>query len=135
MKYSLDTNTCIRYINGRAANLRTKLPTVLASDIVVCSIVRGELFYGSAKSQTPELSLAKQLRFLRPYSSLPFDDHAASIYGKIRARLTVGGQVIGIHDMMIAAIALANNLIVVTHNVHEFSRVEGLMIEDWEAQP
>ncbi len=133
MKYTLDTNTCIRYINGRAPLVRAKLPTILASDIVVCSIVRGELFYGSAKSQTPEYSLAKQLRFLQPYASLPFDDRAATVYGTIRARLTTSGRVIGIHDMMIAAIALVHNLIVVTHNVDEFQRIEGLAIEDWEA--
>jgi tRNA(fMet)-specific endonuclease VapC len=132
MKYSLDTNVCIRYINGRAPRLRAKLPTIPANDIIVCSIVRGELFYGSSKSQTAEISLAKQLRFLRPYASLPFDDRAAVKYGAIRTRLEKSGQPIGIHDMLIAAIALANDLIVVTHNLDEFSRIEGLRLEDWE---
>src|SRR5450432_1820939 len=117
MKYSLDTNVCIGYINGRAPKLRAKLPTIPAHDIVVCSIVRGELFYGSSKSLTPELSLAKQLRFLRPYVSLPFDDQTASAYGSIRTTLEKLGQPIGVHDMLIAAIALTHNLIVVTHNV------------------
>jgi len=53
MKYSLDTNICIRYLNGRSQAIRYKLPTIPAHDIVVCSIVRGELVYGVAKSQTP----------------------------------------------------------------------------------
>jgi len=61
MKYTLDTNTCIRYINGRSPLVRQKLPTIPASEIVICSIVRAELFYGAAKSQTPEVSLKKQL--------------------------------------------------------------------------
>jgi len=133
MKYSLDTNTCIRYINGRSPKLRAKLPTIPANDIIVCSVVRGELFYGSSKSQTPAVSLAKQIRFLRPYASISFDDQAASAYGAVRAKLENLGQPIGIHDMLIAAIALTHNLIVVTHNVAEFTRIDGLKVEDWEA--
>ena len=63
---------------------------------------------------------------------MPFDGTAAIIYGRLRATLEVVGQPIGPYDLMIAAISLANNLILVTHNVNEFSRVEGLTIEDWE---
>ena len=132
MKYSLDTNTCIRYINGRAPKLRQKIPTIPANDIVVCSIVRAELFYGSAKSQTPQVSLNKQLNFLRPFATLPFDDNAAQAFATIRAGLESRWLPIGAYDLMIAAIALANNLTLVTNNVREFSRITGLQIEDWE---
>jgi tRNA(fMet)-specific endonuclease VapC len=132
MKYSLDTNTCIRYMNGRVPQLRQKLPTIPAQDIVVCSVVRAELFYGSAKSQIPQQSLDKQLRFLRPYATLVFDDNAAQHFAAIRADLEKRGLPIGAYDLMIAAIALANSLILVTHNVGEFSRIAGLQIEDWE---
>src|SRR5215510_14666683 len=109
-----------------------KIPTIPANEIIVCSVVRGELFYGSSKSQTPQASLAKQVRFLQPYATFPFDDRAATVYGSLRADLERQGLVIGIHDMMIAAIALVNNLIVVTHNTREYGRVVGLQIEDWE---
>lgn len=95
MKYSLDTNTCIRYLNGRSVGIRRKLPTVPAGDIVVCSVVRGELAYGAAKSQTPVESEAKQLRFLRPYATLPYDDAAATVFGRIRAVLEAAGTPIG----------------------------------------
>lgn len=132
MKYLLDTNTCIRYINGRAPHLRLKLPTIPASDITVCSIVVAELFFGAAKSNTPERSLAKQRAFLRPYVSLPFDDKAATAYAQIRASLEKLGTPIGPLDLLIAAIALANDLILVTHNSAEFGRINGLKIEDWE---
>ncbi|MEQ8672164.1 MAG: type II toxin-antitoxin system VapC family toxin [Aggregatilineales bacterium] len=133
MKYSLDTNTCIRYLNERSAKIRAKLPTIPASDIVVCSVVRAELFYGSAKGQSPEQSLEKQLRFLHPFPTVAFDDLAAKKYGEIRADLEKLGMPIGAHDLLIAAIALAHNLILVTHNVKEFSRIGALQIEDWEA--
>ena len=64
--------------------------------------------------------------------SLPFDDRSAVEYGVIRKRLESQGQVIGPNDMLIAAISLANDLTLVTHNVGEFSRVPGLRIEDWQ---
>ena len=132
MKYSLDTNTCIRYINGRAPKLREKIPTVPARDIVVCSVVRSELAYGAAKSQTPERSAEKQQQFLEPYATLPFDNVAAGIFGQLRAYLEKQGTPIGPYDMQIAAIALAHDLILVTYNLNEFSRVPDLKIEDWE---
>jgi len=69
------------------------------------------------------------------FASLPFDDAAAVIYGRIRAQLATAGALIGPYDLQIAAIALANNLTVVTRNTQEFSRVPGLVIEDWEATP
>lgn len=133
MKYLLDTNTCIRYLNGRSAAIRRKLPTIPARDIVVCSIVRAELAYGVAKSQTREASAAKLERFLEPYITLPFDDAAAEKFARIRAALEAAGTPIGPYDMQIAAIALTHGLIVITHNVREFNRVVGLQIEDWES--
>lgn len=132
MRYSLDTNTCIRYLNGRSQKLVTKIPGIPASEIVICSIVRGELAYGASKSQTPEQSAHKQIRFLQPYTSIAYDDAAATVYGRIRAKLEMNGIPIGPYDMQIAAIALVHDLIVVTHNTREFSRIDGLKIEDWE---
>jgi tRNA(fMet)-specific endonuclease VapC len=64
------------------------------------------------------------------FVSLPFDDQSAVIYGQIRAQLAVSGTPIGPNDLLIASIALANNLILVTHNTREFSSVEGLRLED-----
>ena len=64
--------------------------------------------------------------------SFPFDDAAALIYGEVRAKLSQAGRLIGPYDLQIAAIALANRLILVTHNTEEFSRVGGLKLKDWE---
>jgi tRNA(fMet)-specific endonuclease VapC len=132
MIYLLDTNTCIRYLNGRVLQLRTKFLAVSDRDIAVCSIVKAEMFAGAAKSQFPERSRQKQVAFLNRFVSLPFDDAAATEYGTLRAHLERHGTPISANDMLIAAIALANNLILVTHNTAEFSRVPGLKIEDWE---
>jgi tRNA(fMet)-specific endonuclease VapC len=132
MKYLLDTNTCIRLINRRSTLLRQRILAIPADEIVVCSIVKAELFTGSAKSQTPTLTLTKQQQFLHPFKSLPFGNIEAAIYGTIRAQLEKAGTPIGSLDTLIAAIAMAHNLILVTHNTGEFSRVAGLQIEDWE---
>lgn len=135
MIYLLDTNACIAYLNGRYPDLNRKLQTLSPNDIAICSIVKAELLYGVAKSKYPAQSLAKQQTFLQPYISLTFDDKAAEVFGRERARLEGLGTTIGTYDLMIAAIALANNLILVTNNTREFSRISGLKCEDWQTLP
>ena len=132
MTYLLDTNSCIKYLNGRSDQIRQKLESKSPHDIVVCSIVKAELFYGALKSANPEKNLTKQHRFLDRFVSLSFDDKASEIYGKIRAQLEKKGTPIGPNDLLIAAISVANNVKLVTHNTREFSRVVGLKLEDWE---
>jgi tRNA(fMet)-specific endonuclease VapC len=131
--YLLDTNVCIRYLNGRSVAIREHLEATDVADIVVCSIVKAELFYGANKSNNPQRTLANQQQFLSLFVSLPFDDEAATIYGKIRAYLATQGTPIGANDLQIAAIALAHDLTLVTHNTEEFSRIPRLRLKDWEA--
>jgi len=133
--YLLDTNTCIGYLNGRSIGVLRRLQALPSQDVAVCSVVKAELFYGSMRSNNPDRSLAQQQDFLNRFISLPFDDQSALIYGQIRAKLAASGTPIGPNDLLISSIALANNLIVVTHNTREFSRVEGLRLEDWEIEP
>lgn len=132
MTYLLDTNVCIRYLQGRSDNVVKQMQRTQVSDIVVCSVVKAELFYGAARSNDPAHSLAIQKKFLDQFVSLPFDDKAAEVYGEIRATLAKAGTLIGPNDMLIAAIALANNVTLVTHNVREFDRVVNLSLVDWE---
>lgn len=132
MKYLLDTNTCIRYLNGRSPDLRDRIHATPEAEIAVSTVTKGEMYAGSAKSQTPERSRARQDAFFIRFASLTFDEAAADAFGRLRAQLELAGTPIGSYDMQIAAIALVHQLIVVTHNTREFSRVEGLQIEDWE---
>jgi tRNA(fMet)-specific endonuclease VapC len=132
--YLLDTNSCIGYLNGRSIGVLPRLQALPSQDVAVCSVVKAELFYGSMRSNNPPRSLAQQQDFLNRFISLPFDDQSALIYGQIRAQLAASGTPIGPNDLLIASIALANNLILVTHNTREFSRVEGLRLEDWEIE-
>jgi tRNA(fMet)-specific endonuclease VapC len=91
-------------------------------------------FYGALHSgaahQAGNLGLITLLR--QQFVSLFFNDRAAEEYGRIRAHLAGLGKPIGPNDLMIATIALANNLTLVTHNTMEFSRVPGLQLEDWQ---
>lgn len=133
MKYLLDTNTCIRYLNGRIPQVFNRLEALPETEIVVCSIVKMELRYGALRSDYVEKTLTKQATFLNRFVSLPFDDAAHVHAARIRAELAQAGTPIGPNDLLIAAIALSNNLMLVTHNTKEFSRVTGLQLEDWEA--
>jgi len=135
MKYLLDTNTCIRYINGASQPIFDRLNAQHEGAVAVCSVVKAELFYGALRSRNPTKTLAGQQRFLALFVSLPFDDLAAEHYGRIRADLSHAGTPIGGNDLLIAAIALTHDLSVVTHNVKEFGRVAALQIEDWETLP
>src|SRR5574341_2572528 len=133
MRYLLDSNTCIRHLNQRSEPITRRLASLMPEDIAVCSVVKAEMLYGAYRSQNPQQTLAIQRHFLDQFISLSFDDAAAQIYGQIRARLADLGTPIGPNDLMIAAIAMAHDLVLVTHNVGEFGRIEKLKVEDWEA--
>ena len=132
MTYLLDTNTCIRYLNGRAPRVLQRLQATPLTEIHVCAVVKAEMYFGAMKSVDPVGTMTQQRAFLEAFVSLPFDDAAAETYGRIRAELTRRGTPIGPNDLMIAAIAVANDLTLVTHNLAEFSRVPQLRCEDWE---
>lgn len=133
MKYLLDTNVCIGYLNGRATGVLIRLQRTDPLDIAVCAVVKAELFYGAMKSRNVRQTLSAQRAFLDRFTSLPFDDAAASAYAELRAELEASGRPIGPYDLQIAAIALANDLTLVTRNTREFGRISGLRFEDWES--
>jgi tRNA(fMet)-specific endonuclease VapC len=132
LTYLLDTNTRIRYLNGRSPEARSRLESVAPEDVVLCSVVKAELYYGVARTRDPGRTLAHLAIFMSLFTSLPFDDSCAPSYGRIRTQLEQAGTPIGPNDMMIAAIAVAHGLTLVTHNTREFERVAGLVLTDWE---
>jgi tRNA(fMet)-specific endonuclease VapC len=105
------------------------------NDVGVCSIVRAELMFGALRSRDVQKNLNDVRAFLSPLPSLPFDDVAADACATIRTSLAQQGVPIGPNDTMIAAIALAHGLILVTHNMQDLSRIQGLQLEDWQATP
>jgi tRNA(fMet)-specific endonuclease VapC len=129
MRYMLDTNIVSDMIRNPAgpAALRARR----AGDAVCVSvIVAAELRYGGAKKGSQQL-LRRIEAFLDEVAVLAFDVPADEHYGMIRAELEAGGQIIGSNGLLIAAHARALGATMVTANIDEFSRVPGLILENW----
>ncbi|WP_373520196.1 PIN domain-containing protein [Aquiflexum sp.] len=95
------------------------------------SITLAELEYGVSKSQFVEKNRIALFSFLLPLEILPYTQTATFVYGELRAKLEREGKVIGSMDMLIASHALSENLILVTNNLKEFSRISSLKLENW----
>jgi tRNA(fMet)-specific endonuclease VapC len=132
MGYLLDSNVWIAILRGRVPSLTLRIQQTIPSEIHICSVVKAELIHGALKSSDPKRNLGLLNTLMAVYSSPPFDDKAAEKYAEIRTDLESKGTPIGANDYLIAAIALANGMVLVTHNTGEFSRVAGLQLEDWQ---
>lgn len=130
MPYLLDTNTVIALMKSNA-NVLAQVRRVGQTELRICVPVEAELWFGVHQSGRFVENRQRLLTLLSWLPSLPFSSEAAPYFGEIRAILGRQGQPIGPYDLQIAAIALAQNLILVTHNTREFARVPGLIIEDW----
>jgi tRNA(fMet)-specific endonuclease VapC len=134
LTYLLDTNVCVSLLRTPGeSNVARGLLSCRPGDVVFCSIVKAELVYGAWRSQKADENLRQVHLFFAKFLSLPFDDAAAEIYGSVWSQLAGRGELIGPNDLMIASIALAHDLTLVTHNLAEFGRVGNLKLEDWEA--
>lgn len=130
MIYLLDTDICIYLLNGREPQVKRNADLAPSSEIAISTLTMAEMFSGAARSKQPLMTFAKQSAFFMHYSILPFDEAAARTYGRVDGYLKDAGISIGPVDTQIAAIALAHNLILVTHNTRHFRRVPQLAIED-----
>ncbi|MGD8836354.1 MAG: type II toxin-antitoxin system VapC family toxin [Desulfobacteraceae bacterium] len=131
MKYLIDTNICIYIMNNRPADVIQKFKKVNLGEIGVSTITISELQYGVAKSQRRKNNQIRLNEFIAPLEILPYDRAAAKTYGDIRYHLEKIGQPIGPLDLLIAAQAVSQNLIVVTNNDKEFVRIRKLKVENW----
>jgi tRNA(fMet)-specific endonuclease VapC len=131
MKYMLDTNICIYIIKKKPVRVLEIFNNLNVGDVCISSITLAELQYGVYKSQFPERNKLALASFLAPINILPFSDNASLIYGRIRADLEKSGQIIGAYDLLIAAHALSENLILVTNNTKEFNRIQNLPLKNW----
>lgn len=131
MKYMLDTNICIFAIRNSNNNVLKKFREHLDDELYISSITLAELMYGVEKSRKPEQNRNALLQFLTLIDIKEFSEKAAIEYGKIRAFLENQGTPIGPLDTLIAAHAVSENMILVTHNTKEFLRVPDLTVENW----
>lgn len=132
LRYLLDTNVCIRVLRDRPPEVRERF-NLEADGLCISAVVLTELLHGAAKSDRPAHHRAEVERFASRLEVLPFDHAAADHAADIRATLERNGLPIGGYDVLIAGHARSRGLTVVTGNLSEFGRVEGLRCEDWLA--
>jgi len=134
MKFLIDTNICIYIMNNHPPEVFQKFKNIQVGDIGISSITVSELHYGVSKSKRIEKNMKRLEEFLVPFEVLPYDENSSKNYGWIRSHLEKQGNFIGPLDLLIAAHALSNGLILITNNEKEFKRIKSLKIENWAVQ-
>ena len=130
LEYMLDTNICVYVIKNRPAALRERFDE-LAEGLCISTITLAELLYGVEKSARRSQNLEAVKQFTTRLEVLPFSAKAAAHFGQIRTELTRAGRLCGAYDMMIAAHARSESLMLITNNIREFEGVPGLRLDNW----
>ena len=133
MKYMLDTNVCIDYMRGTDQGIKNRLLACKEDELCISSITLSELLYGVNRSSNPVKNRNALYKLLVKIEVIDYGTEASEFYGIIRNELVRRGMVIGAMEMLIAAHAMSNKLVLITHNTAEFGRISGLEIEDWHA--
>ena len=133
VKFLFDTDTITNIVKPRPSlNLLKRLAKTTKNQQYVSTITISEIIYGAEKSLRPDYHLNNLETVLLPaVNIIGFDTKAAYVCGRIRAELEKRGTPLDLADLEIAAIAIANNLILVTNNVRHFERVPLLQYENW----
>lgn len=130
MRYLLDTSIVSALVRDPGGPVTERVREVEEANVCTSIIVAAELRYGATKKGAPRLS-AQLEAVLGALEVLPLEPPVDVVYGRIRTRLEQAGQPIGGNDLLIAAHALTLGCVVVSDNQREFSRVEGLLVENW----
>lgn len=131
MRYLLDTNVCVDYLNGRFPAVAAKLQSLAPEEVAISVVAVAELRFGATKSARAEANHRRLDLFLDDVAVLDLDRDAARAYGSLRTALERSGTPIGPNDMLIAAQALAAGAVLVSANLDELRRVAGLAVESW----
>lgn len=131
MIYLLDTNIVSYWMRGDE-KLISKIKSHKPSELSICTVTLAEIYYGIEKSPVKKKERRNKIESISSQLEIhPFDELAALKYSIIRSQLEKAGLIISERDLQIASIAMANKLIVVTHNIKEFNRIVKLGVEDW----
>ena len=129
MTHLLDTDICSAHMR-RPAGLAHRF-FQYAGGIAISSVSLAELYAGAYKRTQPARLLALIADLLRDVVALDFDSACAEQFGKTRGLLLQQGIQVATADLMIASVALAHNLTLVTHNTADFQHIPGLRLDDW----
>jgi tRNA(fMet)-specific endonuclease VapC len=128
--YLLDTDIVIYSLKGHPAvkkNLERNLHAALKISIVTLM----ELYYGAYKSQKVTSNLGKIKSIEDAVEIIPIGRESAEVFAMLKANLEKAGTPLDDFDLILAACALANDLVLVTNNVKHFERIEGLRLTNW----
>jgi tRNA(fMet)-specific endonuclease VapC len=128
--FLLDTNTVVDYFRGRG-KVAERLLALPPSEVGLPAVVAYEVWVGVLGSQNAQRRQSQLERFLSVVGVVPFDAAVARRAAQLRHALERRGEGIGPLDTLIAATALAHDATLVTRNVSEFARVEGLAVSNW----
>lgn len=128
--FLLDTNIVSDLVRRPQGRVAAKIAEIGEQQVATSIIVAAELRYGAAKKGSPRLS-AQLEAVLGALDVVALEPPADAAYGNLRAALEKSGRLIGPNDLLIAAQSLALDMVLVTDNVGEFERVDGLKVENW----
>jgi tRNA(fMet)-specific endonuclease VapC len=131
--YILDTNI-ISHFFRKHPNVVSKIALTDKSQIQTCSVVVAELLFGTRNHPAPLYGIQIEEdynRFFEIVNIKNWDFNSAKKYVEIKTKLKKSGKIVGDFDMMIASIAITNDLTLVTNNTKDFSNIDGLNTEDW----
>jgi tRNA(fMet)-specific endonuclease VapC len=129
--YMLDTDICIYIIKRKPLRVLERLESIQPNQLSMSAITFAELMNGAKKSQRVEANVSRLNALGEILEICSFDQEAAVAYGDVRSSLEKRGEVIGPHDLLIAAHALSLDRTLITNNEREFKRVQGLKVVNW----
>jgi len=133
VKYLLDTDICIYWLKGKST-VRTKVEQVDWSDMAICVITATELYFGAYNSNKIEQNLKTAENFIQSITVLPLSNDTLKKFGQLKAQLRKAGKPVADFDLLIASVAIAKNLILVTNNTRHYQRIIGLNLENWNLE-
>ncbi|NJN10627.1 MAG: type II toxin-antitoxin system VapC family toxin [Richelia sp. RM2_1_2] len=130
MKYLLDTDICIYWLKGKTT-VKNRVNKVDWTEIAICVITASELYFGAYNSSKIEKNLIAAETFIQSLAVLDLSNDTLKKFGQLKAQLRQAGKPVADFDLLIASVALTENLILVTNNSRHYQRILGLNLDNW----
>lgn len=132
MKYLLDTDICIYFLNGNASVVE-KMASISDSELAISLITLAELQFGAYNSERVQKNLERISFLSSTITVLPLTTDITEVYAKCKATLRRAGNPVDDFDILIGSTAIVNGLVLVTNNKQHFSRIDSITLESWES--
>lgn len=130
MQYLLDTDICIYWLKGRKS-VQRKINIVGQNAISICVITASELYFGAYNSNKVQQNLSVAENFIKSMSVIALSDNSQKEFGRLKAQLRQAGRPVADFDLLIASVAMTEDLILVTNNTLHYQRICGLKLDNW----